>query len=545
MTQAQDQSFSFGGGSVHSPFESLLNFSTPAAFNSSHGIIGTPFLDTQEWDGKQALPDDCAIRSQQFILEQFTGEKFDEFSLVQEAKDAGIYTPGVGTYACDVGNLLEIHGIGVHHHDNATVADLADELAQGHKVMVGVDAEKLWGDMPDGIAGHEDHSIVVSGIDTTNPDDIKVIVNDPGTGNVATYPMDHFLASWSDGGFPMVATNDPAPANTPGMAHFDYTAGHILDVAGIPYNEFHQFHDQPDFLARFITLLHDVVEKVADDLFSGGHHSSHPPTHVAPIDPIPSDHGQNDHGAADDPATTHFISDIHPVPAAVPPYFNFHENTIIQPPTMSMSSPFIVNTYEPVPHFPTPQTSEVWLPSEVAPESISLIHGQTDSSDPTAPTISPESPMPPSPEILYEPNSLSQNGFPGSVYSPSSFPSSGTDSPPSHTPWDDHLADWPSADPILDGEHLLPNISASPSPDVTAADISAPENFSDSIDFTNSPTSNFPVIDTHSLMLEAPPQSWSQLGDFPDDCHTAIDNTQEIYQGTFPADGDLYDHFTV
>ena len=222
------------------------------------GMIGTPSHDALEWDGQQSFPNDCAVRSQQFILEQFTDQKFDETSLVQEATDAGIYTSEGGTRIADVGRLLEMHGIHVHHTDNATVDDLANELAHGHKVICCVDADKLWGQIPDGAPGQANHAVVVSGIDTTDPSNIQVIVDDPGTGQISTYPIDHFLAAWSDGGDPLMATDDPAPPTALGMTNFDYTAGHIPEVAGIPYDEFQTMREQPGFLDAFSRLVHEI-----------------------------------------------------------------------------------------------------------------------------------------------------------------------------------------------------------------------------------------------------------------------------------------------
>lgn len=245
-----------------SPLDSLLGagFASPdqpagaAPIHPADPQFGTPQTDVQVWAGQQGYPDTCAIRCQEFVLEQFTGTLFDEAALVQEATSAGWYTPGGGTSLSDLGNLLESHGIAVSRYEGATVFHLANELAQGHKVIVGVDSGELWGQHPIlealedrfGIAG-ADHAVVVSGIDTTDPDQVQVVVSDPGTGEAAAiYPLDQFVDAWRDSDFFMVTTQDPAPPSVPEMVNFDYGLGHIPAVWGLLYDQFFALGDRPD-----------------------------------------------------------------------------------------------------------------------------------------------------------------------------------------------------------------------------------------------------------------------------------------------------------
>jgi hypothetical protein len=208
--------------------------------------VGTPEIDVLYWVGQQNYPDTCVVRSEEFILEMFTGRNVDEDRLVQQSANHGWYVPGVGTQLEDVGNLLELHGIPTNSYDDATTYDLANELAQGHKVIIGVDSGELWGEERAVMQGGErpsdmgaDHAVVVSGIDTSNPPDIRVIISDPGTGEpAASYPLDHFIAAWQDANFSVTSTEDPAPSSLPEMANFDYEAGHIPEVMGMPYEEF-------------------------------------------------------------------------------------------------------------------------------------------------------------------------------------------------------------------------------------------------------------------------------------------------------------------
>jgi hypothetical protein len=214
--------------------------------------------------GRQSHEHSCAISCQEYIIECYTGHDVHEASLISEAIDMGWYVPEgedspAGTPMEDVGNLLDLHGIPTNRYIHANVFHLTAELAQGHKVILGIDPEML--------AGHPifseihsaletsdfNHNVIVSGIDTTNPDHATVIVSDPATGQAAAhYPMDRFVAAWSTSDFFMVATQEPAPAWLPEMKNFDYEAGHIDTVAGMPYDEFLQLENSPDVLAAHL-----------------------------------------------------------------------------------------------------------------------------------------------------------------------------------------------------------------------------------------------------------------------------------------------------
>lgn len=200
-----------------------------------------PFPGAESEDVQQIFNDTCAVKSQQIILESF-GIDIPEETLANEAAAKGYYMPGGGTSPENVGKLLVDHGIPAHGGDGGNVYDLVNELAQGHKVIVGVDADELWKpSIFNDLFGEEaNHALIVTGIDTTDPDDVKVILTDPGTGEVAaTYPIDQFVDAWEDSNCFYVATDVAPSAETdPTMVNFDYDAGHLPDVAGIPYDDF-------------------------------------------------------------------------------------------------------------------------------------------------------------------------------------------------------------------------------------------------------------------------------------------------------------------
>ncbi len=156
-------------------------------------------------DIQQAYPDTCAIKAQQIILEQH-GISLTEDQLVQESIDNGWYYPGSGTRVCDVGNLLELHGLEIEQNINASVDDLASNLIKGNAVIIGVDSGELWHsgfeeEMKDYILGPQaDHALVASGV-TVNPltGNQEILLTDPGTGDVLqSYELETFLDAWDD-----------------------------------------------------------------------------------------------------------------------------------------------------------------------------------------------------------------------------------------------------------------------------------------------------------------------------------------------------------
>ena len=202
---------------------------------------------------QQLYPDTCAIKSQQLILKDF-GIDVSETELVQTANANGWYNGG-GTSPEDVGNLLNLAGIPVSKQSDANVFNLVNELAQGHEVIVGVDADELWHNSSineklsnwfNDVFGEQggNHALIVAGIDTRDPNNIQVIVKDPGSGEDGKpYPLDQFMDAWSDTQCYMVSTDVAAPQNVSGMENFNYQSGHIDNVVGIDYSQFQIFND--------------------------------------------------------------------------------------------------------------------------------------------------------------------------------------------------------------------------------------------------------------------------------------------------------------
>ena len=227
----------------------------------------TPWPDATPIEIQQQFVDTCAVKSQQIVMKTF-GVDIPEVDLVIESAHKGYYVPGGGSDPNLVGRLPNDHGIDTHSEVNANVYDLVNELAQGHKVIVGVDADELW--RPawyNDIFGEEaNHALVVTGIDTTDPENVKVIITDPGTGDVAKeYPLDQFIDAWHDSNCYYVATDNAAPAEfNPQMSGFDYDIGHIPFICNIPYDYYDEllFNDFGIFHDDIIRNMNECIDKI-------------------------------------------------------------------------------------------------------------------------------------------------------------------------------------------------------------------------------------------------------------------------------------------
>jgi hypothetical protein len=296
----------------HSPFETHLPDTIKEAitvFGEPDPIFPDPVVEGFEQGG---YGDTCAIRCQEVILHQY-GIDVDENTLVHQAIVEHLYYPGQATLPQDVGQLLVDYGIPVHQYQHASIFNLTVELAQGHMVMIGVNSSELHRPLLDHIAdilhvGTADHAVIVSGIDTHDPDHVQVIVSDPSTGDAAArYPLESFVNAWEDSDFFVTATEEPPPQvlYVPEMEHFDYDSGHIAEIAGIPYDEFEGYADSPTDVAHVLdAYLEPHEEHDTDDLGDGDDsddtHDVDDAHDLGDIDDANDHDDDDDHDAADD-----------------------------------------------------------------------------------------------------------------------------------------------------------------------------------------------------------------------------------------------------
>ena len=171
-------------------------------------FFGSPEKDAENWH-LQVQDSSCAICCQEFVAEQLLGEDFSEENMSRFATERGWYDPEMGTTMSDVGKLLEAMGLRVERSHMADLSEVAGDLESGGKVMCAVCCEVLANpDLDRCIGLSANHMVQVTGIDATNPADIKVILNDPGVenGKGRCISAKTFLKSWKYSGNYAVST---------------------------------------------------------------------------------------------------------------------------------------------------------------------------------------------------------------------------------------------------------------------------------------------------------------------------------------------------
>jgi len=204
----------------------------------------------------------CAIRSQQIVLRDY-GIDIPLEQLREYAIQQGWYDPsdGGGTPMGCIGALLNACGVEARQQSDCSIYDIVNELAQGHRLIVGVDANELWADregnlfvqareyIKDLFKETPNHALIVAGVEVNpkDPSDVKVILTDPGTGDLRIeYSFDDFMDAWQDSGCFMTTTTMPAPYQYDElharMVPSNFAVEHFVDTNSLPI--------QPDILAE-------------------------------------------------------------------------------------------------------------------------------------------------------------------------------------------------------------------------------------------------------------------------------------------------------
>ncbi len=175
-------------------------------------MYGNPEAAARYWRYQHGQ--DCGLMAVADVVGQLTGK---------EPTQAGIELRGIftkseshhgdiyffdGTSPEDMVVLLGKYGIQSDITDGNTMATLEQDLAGGHKVIGGVNAETIW-DYPPGKGQRTeaDHAVVVTGVDTRT--DI-VHLNDSGTpnGRDEQIPMATFTQAWETSNDQLIVTRE-------------------------------------------------------------------------------------------------------------------------------------------------------------------------------------------------------------------------------------------------------------------------------------------------------------------------------------------------
>ena len=197
-------------------------------------LYGDPAAAARFWR-YQEYDDDCVPMAVADVVGQLTGDQPSEQAVVATAESTPstvhkgpIYTKPAkhkggegfsGTSFADEPALLAhygIHAVNSYQDDGpkggapTPVDVLEQDLAEGRKVIVGVNAELIWGkpvkDKTSSGRPEANHAVVVTGIDTATG---VVHLNDSGStrGRDEQVAIDIFVRSWASSGDQMTVTD--------------------------------------------------------------------------------------------------------------------------------------------------------------------------------------------------------------------------------------------------------------------------------------------------------------------------------------------------
>lgn len=172
-------------------------------------VVGDPVESMEYWE-YQGPTNRCAIYSQKFVIEELTGNDLDIEELSQIAEEQNWFSEEGGTSLLHTNKLLNYYGVDNTMSFDNTMSDIEECLANGGKVIVGVNADEIWYGEESNIfvpSGGANHALQVVGVDYTDPDNPQVILNDSGSpdGCGETVPMDVFVGAWEDGNCQMIS----------------------------------------------------------------------------------------------------------------------------------------------------------------------------------------------------------------------------------------------------------------------------------------------------------------------------------------------------
>lgn len=173
-------------------------------------MYGDPGAAAPYW--RYQHQEDCGLMAVADVVGQLTGHEPLQIGIELR----GLFTPSSdhqgsvyefdGTSPQDMVVLLSNYGVTSELTSGNTMTALEQDLAAGHKVIAGLNAETIW-DYPagQGQRSQADHAVVVTGVDTANN---VVHLNDSGTptGRDEQIPMTTFTQAWATGDNLLIVT---------------------------------------------------------------------------------------------------------------------------------------------------------------------------------------------------------------------------------------------------------------------------------------------------------------------------------------------------
>ena len=181
-----------------------------AAADPNGRIYGDPGAAAPYW--RYQHQEDCGLMAVADVVGQLTGHE----PLQVGIELRGLFTPSSdhqgsiyefdGTSPQDMVALLQNYGVASDLTTGNTMGGLEQDLAAGHKVIAGLNAETIWNyPAGQGQRSQADHAVVVTGVDTAND---VVHLNDSGTpdGRDEQVPLDTFTQAWATGNNLLIVT---------------------------------------------------------------------------------------------------------------------------------------------------------------------------------------------------------------------------------------------------------------------------------------------------------------------------------------------------
>lgn len=185
-----------------------LGGAAPVSADPDGQMYGDPGAAAPYW--RYQHQEDCGLMAVADVVGQVTGREPSQVGIElrgvfthSEVHRGSVYAFD-GTSPDDLVLLLSRYGIASDLSTGNTMAGLEQDLAGGHKVIAGVNAETIW-NSPQGQRGQADHAVVVTGVDTRSD---VVHLNDSGTptGRDEQIPTATFTQAWSTGDNLLIVT---------------------------------------------------------------------------------------------------------------------------------------------------------------------------------------------------------------------------------------------------------------------------------------------------------------------------------------------------
>lgn len=150
-----------------------------AFLEDAERVYGAIEKDSECWE-RQVGANSSDICCQKYVVEQLLGTHFSESEFADIACKNGWYHSEKGTTCSDIGNILEQFNIKTEREENISVSDLCTMLDNGEKVICLVNDSVLYcPELSEISMFYPNHAVEVIGIDGSDKEKVKVIINDP------------------------------------------------------------------------------------------------------------------------------------------------------------------------------------------------------------------------------------------------------------------------------------------------------------------------------------------------------------------------------